>query len=86
MILVDTSVWIDFLRGEGSPERRLLHTLIKEEEDLCVTGIVLTEVLQGIRHERSLRKTRDYLLEFPLYEPKGVETYLAAAEIGRAHV
>ena len=33
MILVDTSVWIDFLRGTDSPERRTLHRLIDEEED-----------------------------------------------------
>lgn len=32
MILVDTSVWIDFLRGANSPHRRILHRLIDEKE------------------------------------------------------
>ncbi|MBI4823616.1 MAG: hypothetical protein HY805_05240 [Nitrospirae bacterium] len=34
MILVDTSVWIDFLRGVNSPERQTLHRLIEGEEML----------------------------------------------------
>jgi predicted nucleic acid-binding protein len=81
MILVDTSVWIDFLKGENSPERRMLHELIQNEEDLSLTGIVLTEILQGIREGKQLNTTRKYLLEFPIFEPKGITTYTEAARI-----
>jgi predicted nucleic acid-binding protein len=48
MILVDTSVWIDFFRGENSAERWTLHRLIQDEEDISICGIILTDILQGI--------------------------------------
>ncbi|MBI2910128.1 MAG: PIN domain nuclease [Chloroflexi bacterium] len=83
MILADTSVWIDFLRGVDSTERRTLHRLIDEEEDVSITEIVLAEVLQGIREDKDFRKVKDYLLEFPLQRPEGTETYLAAAQVYR---
>jgi predicted nucleic acid-binding protein len=82
MILVDTSVWIDFLRGARSAERLALHRLI-EEEDLAITGIVLAEVLQGIGSDRDFRAVRELLLEFPVYEPAGTGTYLKAARLYR---
>jgi predicted nucleic acid-binding protein len=81
MILVDTSVWIDFLRGEYSPERTKLHQLLENGEDLSITGIILTEILQGIRETAALQETRQYLIEFPVVEPRGTDTYIRAAEI-----
>ena len=83
MILVDTSVWIDFLRGADSPQRRTLHRLLEEEEDICITEIILTEVLQGIKEDNDFHKVKDYLLEFPIQRPNGTETYLRAARIYR---
>lgn len=83
MILVDTSVWIDFLKGANSSERYLLHRLIQEEEEISITEIILTEILQGIKEEDDLKRLKGYLLEFPIYRPKGIQTYLKAAEIYR---
>lgn len=83
MILVDTSVWIDFLRGANSQERQTLHRLIEEEEDISITEIILTEILQGIKEDKDFKRVKDYLLEFPIHRPKGTETYLKAAEIYR---
>jgi predicted nucleic acid-binding protein len=83
MILADTSVWVDFLQGEDSPQRHMLHRLIEDEEDVCITEIILTEVLQGIKDDKEFRKVKSYLLEFPVYSPKGVETYVEAASIYR---
>lgn len=84
MILVDTSVWIDFLRGVNSPQRRMLHRLIEDEEDISITEIILVEILQGIKEDRDFRLVKDYLLEFPIHRAKGIKTYLTAAEIYRA--
>jgi hypothetical protein len=83
MILVDTGVWVELFRGADSPPRRQLSRLIEEEEDLALTGIVVTEILQGITRERDVRTIRDFLLEFPIFEPKGLETYLSASQIYR---
>lgn len=51
MVLVDTTVWIDLFAGRTTPQVAALSRLIEEGEDLCICGVVLTEVLQGIRHE-----------------------------------
>ena len=83
MTLVDTSVWIDFLRGVNSPQRRMLHRLIEEEEDISITEIILTEILQGLKEDKDFNRVKDYLLEFPIHRPKGTGTYLKAAEIYR---
>jgi len=84
MILVDTSVWIDFLNGADSAHRHLLHRLIEDEEDIAITGIILTEVLQGIQDERDVRRTQQSLLAFPIYPSSGIPTYLQAARIYRS--
>ena len=83
MILVDTSVWVDFLRGVDSPQRRRLHGLIESGEDISITGIVLTEILQGIGNEKEYHTLKEYFLAFPIYFPQGAETYTAAAELYR---
>jgi len=80
VIMVDTSAWIDFLRGENSMFRHILHELIEGEEEIAITGIILTEILQGIKEERPFRTTRDFLLEFPAYEPVSI-TWIRAASI-----
>jgi len=83
MILVDTSVWIDFLAGIDTLHRRILHRLIEKEEEICITEIILTEILQGIKEDTAYETTKNYLLEFPIISPKGNETYISAAGIYR---
>ena len=83
MILVDTSVWIDFFRGVNSVPGRKLCELVEEEEDLALTGMILTEILQGIGKEADFQTVKEYLLDFPIYEPSYPETYLAAARLYR---
>ena len=58
-VLVDSTVWIDFLKGRETPETEKLVGLIEDRRDLCVCGFVLTEVLQGIRDERQYLCTRE---------------------------
>ncbi len=83
MILIDTSVWIDFFRGADTSRRKSLHSLIDNEEDICTTEIILTEILQGIKRDSDFKKVKEYLLGFPVYCPDGLDTYLRAAEIYR---
>ena len=65
MILVDSSVWIDFFNGRISRETDILDDLL--ESDLLLTGdIILAEVLQEFRTESDFRRARRALhqLEF----------------------
>ncbi|MBI4666340.1 MAG: PIN domain nuclease [Nitrospinae bacterium] len=81
MILVDTSVWIDFFRGVDSPHRKALHRLIEADEDMAITEIIMTEILQGVKDERQFQTVKQSLMTFPVLRPKGIETYIEAARI-----
>ncbi len=83
MILVDTSVWIDYFRGTDSVHRHALHNLIEEEEDICLADIIMAEILQGIRSDKQFVSARDYLLDFPIYSLEGIDSYVSVAQIYR---
>ena len=65
------------------PQCRMLHRLIEDEADLSMTEIILTEILLGIKNDGEFQTIKDYLLEFPMQRPKGIETYLHAARLYR---
>lgn len=83
MILVDTSVWIDFLAGKETPFRRELHRLIEEGADIALCGTILQEILQGIRSDKELRAIEKYLMEFRYLTLQEPTFFLQAAEIYR---
>jgi predicted nucleic acid-binding protein len=82
MILVDTTVWIDFFAARSSDHVVALEDLIRNREDICICGIILTEVLQGIRRDSEFSQTRD-LFKNLLFLPMPYPVFLKAAEIYR---
>ena len=82
MILVDTSVWVDFFRGAGSPEAAREARAV-DDEDVCLCGLILTEVLQGIPSGREHRRVRR-LLDALIYLPMERRDYVLAADLYRA--
>lgn len=83
MILVDTSVWIEFFRSTTTKHARLLAEMIEAEEDLCLTEIILAEILQGIRSDKVFDKVKKLMSGFPIFSLKGTDSYVAAANIFR---
>ena len=90
-LFVDSSVWIDHLRGVDSRETRLLRGMLRrldpmiaEEGDdqttIVVGDLVLVEVLRGIESDGQRRRVRDALLAFDVVQVGGIGTALAAAE------
>jgi len=82
MILVDTTVWIDFFKGRNKSYVDALHSLLEQREDLCLCGVILTEILQGIKNEKEYRIT-ETLLSNLIYLPMKKETFILAANIFR---
>jgi predicted nucleic acid-binding protein len=82
MVLIDTTVWIDFFAGRQLPHVAVLERLIKKREDICICGIILTEVLQGIRRKSEFRKTKE-LFNAMIFLPMPYSVFLGAAEIYR---
>ena len=78
MILVDSSVWIDFFNGRASRETDLLALLLRRR--ILLTGdLILAEVLQGFRQDRQMARARRALLSLPCADMVGKEAALASA-------
>ena len=83
MILVDTSVWIDFFNGKTTRETDLLDDILASE--LVLTGdIILTEVLQGFRSDRDFRRAHAALGELEYRSMLGPDIAVKSAQNFRA--
>jgi hypothetical protein len=78
MVIVDTTVWIDYLRGKDNPETSWLDREL-QQQPLGLTDMILCEVLQGTRDSDFLEVRAD-LLKFHVFETGGTAVALAAAQ------
>ena len=78
MMLVDTSVWIDYFNGRMTPETDLLHLAIQSHQ-VYVGDLVLTEVLQGFRLDKEYDNAREALGSLPVLTLVGPENAILAA-------
>jgi len=78
VILVDSSVWIDYFRGTPSPEAEKLDTLLGAEA-IATGDLCLTEVLQGFQSEREFIQARDLLASLMIVELGGKDIAIQAA-------
>ena len=82
MYLVDTSVWVDYLRGDATPQVRVLKELLSGEEIVGTAPIILQEILQGADSLERFELWRNYFAELFCYVPKDpVQSYVAAARL-----
>lgn len=83
MILVDSSVWIDYFNGTINEETDFLDSILGTEP-LGIGDLILTEVLQGFRSDTEYKKVKALLLELTLFELLGRDRAIRAAESYRA--
>jgi predicted nucleic acid-binding protein len=81
LILVDTSVWIDFFSPVPGGAGDELRRMITDAEPFAVAGIVVSEILQGLT--RNVDEIERYLSMWDILEPAGFPTYREAAAIFR---
>ena len=79
MVIVDTTVWVDYLKGIDTEEVRWLDEEI-DRQRLGLTDLILCEVLQGVRDEREARAVLAELSKFEIFSTGGVELVWAAAQ------
>ena len=79
MIVVDSSVWIDYFNGVPSPEADRLDALAGVEP-LAIGDLILTEVLQGFRSDSDFDRARTALLTLTVYPMLGTQMALRCAE------
>jgi predicted nucleic acid-binding protein len=79
MVIVDTTVWVDYLRGEQNAETAWLHREAGRQR-LGLTDLILCEVLQGVRDDAVFARVRRQLNAFEMFETGGTELAVAAAQ------
>lgn len=79
MILVDSSVWIDYFRGAETPQAERLDRLLGEEP-IATGDLILTEVLQGFDKERDFMQAQKLLTSLTIIELGGREIAVRAAQ------
>jgi predicted nucleic acid-binding protein len=83
LIVVDTTVWIDFLEARDTEFDRHLAELVEADAPIALVDIIYCEVLQGIRDEDVYRRTRLDLMAHPILRPRGLGTFEVAANLYR---
>jgi predicted nucleic acid-binding protein len=83
LILVDSSVWIDYFQGRITAQTEKLDRLLGQEP-LAIGDLILTEVLQGLDDEREFQDARKMLTSLIVVELGGREIAVQAAKNFRA--
>ncbi len=82
MILVDTSVLIDFFRGTKNKESRKLESILQMKIPFGINSFIFQEILQGADSEKEYHLLKNYLATQKFYNPKNsIESFAKAARI-----
>ena len=79
MVIVDTTVWIDYLQGIRNPETDWLEAEL-DRQRLGLTDVILCEVLQGVRDEAAATTVERQLLKLEVFPAGGVDLARDAAK------
>ena len=82
-VLVDTSVWIEFLRGADAPETDLLRGMIRDDAPVFITPVILQELLMGTSADDRFEELKETLLAFSILTYPHVVATVGAAELYR---
>ncbi|MFP5209002.1 MAG: PIN domain nuclease [Acidobacteriota bacterium] len=78
MVIVDSSVWIDYLNDTVNPQTAWLEDALGQRA-IGITNLILCEVLQGVRHERRFQLAERLLLTLPVFDIAGTRVAISAA-------
>lgn len=82
MILLDTSVLIDYLKGSSTVQTKALDTLIDRSIPFGICYYVYQEVLQGAKNQEEFEKLNDYLSSLHMYQLKyGIKSHERASAL-----
>jgi len=79
MIVVDTSVWVDYTRDLETPQTAWLEAELGRNR-LAITDLILCEILQGVRDDKEYRETRETLFQLEIFPTGGTNLALAAVD------
>ena len=83
-VLVDTSAWVEYLRGTGSPHNSWIRDAISAETPLAWTEPSLYELTAGAGSPRRVEELRALLLRGPMVAVEGLQDWEDAAQLYRS--
>jgi predicted nucleic acid-binding protein len=83
VILVDSSVWIDYFRGTATPQAEKLESLLGTKP-IAIGDLILTEVLQGFVSDRDFNQAKKLLTSLVVVDLAGQDIAIQAAKNFRA--
>ncbi len=83
MILVDSSVWIDYFNGQATWQTNKLDSLLSDVS-IIMGDLILTEILQGFRFNKDYESAKSYLSILPFHEIGGYQVAINSAQNYRA--
>ena len=84
MIVVDTTVWVDFFAGRTeAPHVAELLRLIDEDAGVALTDVVFGEILQGLRSDAAVQRVDTRLRAFEILQLRSLHDFRSAAELYR---
>ncbi len=83
MVIVDTSVWVDYFNGHENPESNWLELHV-DQQRLGLTTIIVTEILQGLGDEKTAALVEAELLQFEIFEASSRALAVQSAKNYRA--
>ena len=84
MVLVDTSAWVEYLRGTGSPHNSWIRDAIRAEMPLGWSEPILYELTAGVSSPRRGEELRALLLRGPIVAVEGLQDWEDAAQLYRS--
>lgn len=82
MVLVDTSVWIDYLRGTPTAANEAVDTVLSAGQPFAITGVIYQEVLQGADSPETFARLAEYFGTQRFCHPADpIRTYAGAADL-----
>ena len=79
MILVDTSVWINYFNGQRTWQTNLLDNLLSDVP-VFMADLILVEILQGFGSDNDYESAKSYLSALPFYQIGGYQIAVQSAQ------
>ena len=82
-VLIDTSVWIDFLNGIKNRQSETMAKALEQDTEVFICPPVIQEVLQGIRDDNEHDNLKDKLFSLNILSIDSLDAALGASELYR---
>lgn len=83
MVVVDTSVWVDYFKNKENSKSKLLEKILSSNKQIVLPGVIYVEILQGIKADKKLNEVKEILDDFIFFPMDNKKTYLKSIEIYR---